>query len=312
MKNILFFAPFSEENIKLMEVLSQDNDVTGGFWKTKALDDFSINPSFCFDEIGETMSKKLSIISSSPQEAIFIEDIKYFLNKYGFSPDTIIVKGLTSDMWAFAVIHKVFSLDPCFLAILESVSLPVTEFDKDIFDQFDKILGLNFLTLSETVDQKTKELFHIFDPSLFRNLLEFGLYNEIEGSMLVVTNSENYDFIVDKLKNKENISIINGFICPQEELVIYLNIHEYVVDCTECEEFGYVLSRMGKISISWKEFEDSNFNYNIGEDFYLYKNYRKNLVKFCEYLKKGICDILENYKSRIKVVNGTDIQIEEK
>ena len=291
MENILFFAPYSEENLVFSEAI--DGDGTKIFlWRTPLLegkgDDY-----FSFDDnFSDDFYEKVMIINHIPQEIVFFSEIINVIKEFGFSPDAMIVKGSTTDILPFAMIKDEYGIDFPIITILDNVDRILQDFENFALDQFDEIITFvpedNFPEIDKS---KVRFLFKDFDASKFKSLAELGLYNEVKESKLIVCNDDSvYENIEEKYGKDSNISIINANRCDVNEIVIYSNLSETIVDATDSKEFSMVIKKIGKNSIQLKEFERENFN-SIDEGKVVLPCSVNNLKDFCFEIKKDIQEI---------------------
>jgi len=309
MDNLLFFAPYSEENLVLAESLNEKVKKIY-LWKTKLLETKGENYSLFDDDFSDEFYEKVMIINRIPQEIQFFSEIISAIKDFGFSPEAIIVKGCTTDILPFAMIKEEYGIDYPLIAILDDIGNTLLDFEKFALEQFDEIITFVNKNRFPKIDKDNVNfLFNFFDASKFKSLTELGIYKEVKNSKLIICDDDNvYKSIEGKYSNDDNISIINANICDMRDIVVYANLSEIVIDATDSNELYKVIKKIGKSSIQLKEFDKENFNsIEMGNVVYPYSV--KNLKDFCSEIKKDIQKVLEKYSNKRNIVVGEDIRI---
>jgi hypothetical protein len=301
MLNLLFIAEMNEENNLLGKSLFKECNLVCGFWLGP--NSFYYNSDFfsVLEGKDSEFNQQSYIINFSPTEEDFFRGMTDFIYQYGFSPDAIIIRGKTTEIWPLTVLVEKFGFNhPCYL-LAERVEQPLNDFDTRILKSFRKIF---LLSPQEISDFPCKNLFYKFNAGNFV-LLE-GI--PTQGTLLTCSR-EQYSRILPKLNdNPGKLSIINIEDCPQDELFIYLNATRTIIEMSQNEEFRLILSKMKKYYTPIKDFDEDFFNYNKKED----KNGDLSLFeKFSSFLKKGILSELENDMEESFKIVGEDIGIEE-
>lgn len=308
--NIFFISSFNNENIELAKIICKKNEDQVAFWISGHLEKSRFDFSTILESSFSDFFEKSSLLPSTSMEASFLDNIvSVIFNKNFFKPDVILFRGVCSDFWFMPLLKNKFNWDIKFSLILDKIPNDINDLDLEILNSFDFIFSLDRKDMDNRVVCNSYKIFENFEFSLFRKLedLYLPLPDIDENSTLIITDTNNYKKHVEKHKDKENISIIDICNCPQEELSIYLNVSKYVVNCIDDPEFNIILSKMNKISVSEKEFE--NLKYNIYKS--IDEGCKKTKIKedFELFIENKILKILRDEADKSVSISGFEINI---
>ena len=164
-RNIVFLSEYSENNVKLGNVLCKNG--IAGYW----LADSPIN----YDKIKSNCGS----LFVNPKEEAFKTFVSSFIWDLGYSPDVLIVKGQTVDFWAVASLIQEGVFDfPC-VSLLDDLSIPLDGFDLMILDQFDKNI------IKPDKKNLIREYFDIFRKELLGSE-DCNIMRKIEGKIFSI------------------------------------------------------------------------------------------------------------------------------
>lgn len=313
-KNIVFISGYSDENIFLGQEFLQTSSSIVGLWANSLLDRSQLDfMSILNIYSNEDFYKEAMLIPTSPNQQEFLEDIYSVIKRPGFSPDIIMIRGETTDVWPIVALKEKCGIDAFLVLILDRLTFPLRELDRKIIESFDLVfeMGPSCSAISQILpDMKTVKIFEKYESFLFRDMTPYLTEERKESDcVLILTGTENHKEIREKYGKKENISIIDVEACPQEDLVIYLNAAKTLIDETGDENFNLILKKMGLKSFSLKGLEDKDFNPK--RDSFEDVNIRiNNLKEFSEAIKNKIISVIKDEDlSKKSLIDGQDIKV---
>ncbi len=294
-KIVLFISEYSKENILFAEELCENKKSVAVFWENEDLKE-SKNNYFDMLDISNEISDNFFIISEKKSDD-FIMIISDIILKSGY--DLVITKGMTTNIWPISLVKNYFSINHVpFLAILENLK-NIEKFDLTCLRPFDYIFGMGPSCFIEEFEEKTSIIFQ----------REVGLYKNIQSTMkdsvLFLCNKNNIEKLSNHPRlNSDKISFIDPRVCPDEDLVILLNLAEIIIDESGYEEFRLILSKMGKKTFSMKEFLERNHNFLFEEEKDFVSILKRKKV-FFNYLKKEMESKLKKIDDSLKIEGST-------
>lgn len=273
--NTLFIAPYSFENICLGQCFFSKNSIQI-YWNNDLLFQSKNNfynlfgsPEFCSHSL---------LLSSDWDNPTCFTELREVIRESKFEPDILIARGETNQLWPIKALKESKELNIPYVAILDRLSNPITEFDIEVLDAFDQIYAMGpSCYIDETYD-KTIPIFKKFESYSF--VVEppiIDLSNLRVNVPLILCNNDNYEEILKTDKTEK--SVINIEKCPFDELIPYIYLSKILINETKEPEFDLILKKMNRNSISLKELNKAN----------AYNEYSKeNIEEFCDFLKKNI------------------------
>jgi len=302
-KGVVFLSNYNASNFQLGSDLCTNKFSIAGFWgqdnlKEKKSDYMSAISSNLTD-----FGDRSFIIPSSPDTEEFLEDLFNIIVRSEFEPHYIIAKGTAIDAWPIASIKKKFNLDSVLVLILDYISPPIEDFEFSILDAFDIVFSMGPSSRIDILEHKTIPIFNFFESGLFNPV---DIDNSVSEKLdIILCSSLNFVEMSERKDLDHDVcSFIDVSKCPQQELSIYLNLANNIINCTDLDEMDILLKKIGKKSISLKEYSSRNDNNMDGFD--NIKNFKNNIEEFSIILKNKISDSLK-LGHQAKVISGFDI-----
>ena len=296
-KTTVFFSAYTQENLILSNKICDTPTSLIGLWQNNYLASASLDFYSVLQDIGDDFSDKCFVLPNSTENDDFLFSVSETLSKSNFNIDRIIVRGDATDLWAFPHIKNSFSHDAEYILLLDRVVEPISDIEITCIEAFDLIIGLG--PSCSKVKNISSVLFNKFESFPFQ-IIQIGDIEVPDYAPLVLCNDINYSKMVESI---EGCSLINIDQCPTDELSILMNLANPIVNSIGNEEISLLSKKLGKNSISLKEFEDKKFNKSKSMDDF--ENRAKNLEDFSFYIKK---EIEESSKKVVKesFIEGSD------
>lgn len=297
-KKILFLAEYTKENLLLAQELCYEKGSSAFFWENEELKNSKMNYFDIMDSTSEEMVENFFVISGGQKSEDFILKIAEILTKWNY--DIVLTRGQTSQIWPISLVKNHFSITSgTFVALLDRMTKFV-EFDENVLDAFDIILGMGPSSLEGKFSYKTEILFNKKELSYYMDAQNF-----LEDSIVILCNKNNIEKISKHSRLKsEDISFVDPEHCPDEELSIILNLAGIIIDESYFEEIKWALLKMGKKSFTLEQFFEGNKEALLEEskDAFL-SNERKKV--FFSVVKKEIENRLKKINHSPQIVGST-------
>jgi len=298
MKDILFIAEYSPENIKIGEKLKELTDCKSAFalWTNKILE----KSKYDYESImNNSLISDFYIIEHNPNYEKFLASIINFVTKYPFEPSDIFIRGSLSQIWSISVAMESFLSNTNLHIILDHFERPLEEFEKKVLEITSSIFAMGPNAFIEEYSNKTINIFNKFQSNNFVKIPDF-MFNSSDRKHIktIISNNDNYLKYKESYKNYD-ISCINMDLCPENELSLYLMLSGYILDGSEDNEFGIILKKMGKAIISDFNKLDEGYDHNFEE------LEDKSLEEYAEYIVEIILKNISTKKGEI--IKGHEI-----
>lgn len=249
--SVIFISEFSPENLEISKKICERSPRSKcGLWKNNTSELSKNDFMFLMDKI---LPNNLFILDFNPLNEEFGDSICYFITSQTFEPEHVIIRGKSYEAWAVAKMknNELFNIN-CHL-ILNSLKKPVESFEKDILDSFETIYTMGPDCYLKEFKDKIFEVFKEFKSDFFQFVPPYVMNFPKVDCSLFLCNENNYDIIKEK-ENKNKESFINIDECPEEELAVYLNISEKIIDATNNREIDLILRKNNTRSIKYEEY----------------------------------------------------------
>jgi hypothetical protein len=302
--SIIYFAEYSEENIKIGETFIQNDKASKCvLWKNNSL----IKSQTDYETIMNNSNlENFFIIENAPYGDKFFNSVAGFINSQTFEPDEIIIRGQLSDVWAIPIIKgSVLVETKCYL-ILDKAKMPLEEFERETLENFDHIFSMGPSSYIGNYAEKTTEIFKNFESLYFYRIPEYLVPVSKASNPLIVCNSMNFNTLKENdMVKKDKISLIDIEKCPANELCMFLNIVPFVVDETEDKEFEMMIKKTDKQTISIDNFSNiNNKEFNLDYDG---KNLEDFASTFVEIITNNLCINRKKFEEG-KMIAGSEIK----
>lgn len=245
MKNIVFISGYSQENIKIAEKLcNKSPNSIAAIWNNASMErtkeDF-----FCLLGANSNFFDRSFVIPESPQKEEFGNYLLDIILTNKYEPDAIIFKGISSDIWPIKFIKEKLSRNTKFILILEKIFNELEDFEKECLNSFDLIVSMGNFPQIDQYDNKIIRFFKNFEGFNYQEIPEEIICNikTHNNNKIIFCSNKNYK---QECLNHKNKNIINIDLCPDDNLSLFLNLADFVIDKTDSKEFDLLLKKMNK------------------------------------------------------------------
>lgn len=247
MKNVLYIAEYSPENIMIGKILGKNVEGKSSFalW----LNEIAYKSQEDFESImGNSEIENFYIIKSKPNKENFISGLINYIISQEYEPTDIFIRGYLDDIWPIGLALESFLVSTKLHIILEGLEMPLDDFEKKTLDRADTIFSMGPMSNVEEYSKKTIQIFEKFNSSIFVKIPDYMLNNiDRRKVKLSILSGDNFD----ASKTSDNgISYINSDVCPEKELAIYMLLAGFVVNESGKNEIDILINKMGKAKMS--------------------------------------------------------------